>query len=48
MTLGGFSNEHEIVCVDYISEVLADGSVKNSKKIRSCEAHTKKKPTKGP
>lgn len=33
MIMEGFSNEHTIVCVDYISEVLADASVKNSKKM---------------
>lgn len=27
-----FSNAQKIVCVYYISEILADGSVKNSKK----------------
>lgn len=33
--LEGSSNEHTVVCVDYISEVLADASVKNSKKKKS-------------
>lgn len=40
----GFSNAHKIV--DYLSEVLVDSSVKNSKKFKSCETYTK--PTKKP
>lgn len=42
--LDGFPNAHKIICIYYISEILADVSVKNAKKeIKSCEMYTKKK-----
>lgn len=49
----GFLNAHKIVCIYYVTEILAERSVKNSKKKKknnpkSCEKYTKRKSTKKP
>lgn len=45
--LDGFPNAHKIICIYYISEILADGSVKNAKKkLKVVKCTLRKKPTK--
>lgn len=43
-----FLNAHKIVCVYYLTEILAERSVKNSKKFEVVKCTLRKKPTKKP